>query len=163
MKVADVMMGTPASCTETTNLAAAVEILWERNCGILPVVNPDGKVTGVVTDRDICIALGTRNRPAAEITVAEVQPAKLFVCKADDDIHSALATMSGARVRRLPVLDGNGKLQGILSLDDVVLHAISGGAGRIPDELSSDEVIEHMKRVYQSALPAVARSKSAAA
>src|SRR5574340_880164 len=63
MKVADVMMGTPASCTETTNLAAAVEILWERNCGIVPVVNPDGKVTGVVTDRDICIALGTRNRP----------------------------------------------------------------------------------------------------
>lgn len=162
MKVADVMMRTPASCTAVTNLAAAVEILWQRNCGMLPVVGHEGRVTGVITDRDICIALGTRNRPAAEITVAEVQPAKLFACKADDDIHSALAIMSGAKVRRLPVLDGDGKLQGILSFDDVVLHAISGGIGRIP-ELSSNEVIEYMKRVYQPKLPAVARPKVAVA
>jgi CBS domain-containing protein len=162
MKVADVMMRTPASCTAETNLAAAVEILWNRNCGMLPVVDREGKVTGVVTDRDICIALGTRNHPAAEITVAEVQPEKLFSCKADDDIHSALAIMSGAKVRRLPVIDNNGKLQGILSLDDVVLHTISGGIGRIPD-LSSNEVIEHMKRVYRSGLPELARQQVAVA
>lgn len=154
MKVADVMMRTPASCTEDTNLAAAVEILWQRNCGMLPIVDREGKVTGVITDRDICIALGTRNRPARELTVAEVQPPKLFACKASDDIHSALAIMSGAKVRRLPIIDQQGKLQGILSLDDVVLHAISGGPGRVPD-LSSNEVIEHMKRVYRAALPEV--------
>jgi CBS domain-containing protein len=152
MKVADVMMRTPASCTAETNLAAAVEILWTRNCGMLPVVNHDGTVTGVVTDRDICIALGTRNRRASEITVQEIQPEKLFACKADDDIHTALAIIGDAKVRRLPVLDETGKLQGILSLDDLVLHATAAFGGRAP-ELSSGDVIECMKRVYSSGLP----------
>lgn len=58
MKVKDVMVGTPASCTTETNLGAAVEVLWNQNCGILPVVNEEEKVIGVVTDRDMCIALG---------------------------------------------------------------------------------------------------------
>jgi CBS domain-containing protein len=162
MKVADVMMRTPASTTAETNLAAAVETLWNRNCGMLPIVDHQGKVTGVVTDRDICIALGTRARPAADITVAEVQAEKLFACKADDDIHTALAIISGAKVRRLPVVDGEGKLTGILSLDDVVLHAVSGGRGRVP-ELSNSDVIEYMKRVYRPSLPELAREHVAVA
>jgi CBS domain-containing protein len=162
MRVADVMMRTPASCTADTNLAAAVEILWNRNCGMLPVVDREGKVTGVVTDRDICVALGTRNRPAAEITVGEVQPGKLFACKADDDIHTALAMISGAKIRRLPVVDGEGKLQGILSLDDVVLHANSSAAGRAP-ELSNSEVVEYMKQVYRPNLPELVRYEAAVA
>jgi CBS domain-containing protein len=162
MKVADVMMRTPASCAAETNLAAAVEILWNRNCGMLPIVNQQGKVTGVVTDRDICVALGTRNCRASEITVHEIQPEKLFACKADDDIHTALAIISGAKVRRLPVLDEAGKLQGILSLDDVVLHAATGIAGREP-ELSSSDVIESMKCVYRSGLPEPVRQHVAVA
>jgi CBS domain-containing protein len=162
MKVADVMMRTPASCTAETNLAAAVEILWTRNCGMLPIVNHDGTVTGVVTDRDICIALGTRNRHAAEITVQEIQPEKLFACKADDDIHTALAIIAGAKVRRLPVLDETGKLQGILSLDDVALHATAAFGGRVP-ELSSSDVIECMQRVYSPGLPEPVRQHVAVA
>jgi CBS domain-containing protein len=162
MKVADVMMRTPASCTADTNLAAAVEILWTRNCGMLPIVNGEGKVTGVVTDRDICIALGTRNRCASEVTVGEIQPGKLFACKAEDDIHTALAIISGAKVRRLPVVDEAGKLQGILSLDDVVVHAASGFGDRQP-ELSSSDVIEYMKRVYRSDLPEPVRQHVAVA
>jgi CBS domain-containing protein len=149
MKVADVMMRTPASCTADTTLAAAVEILWNRNCGILPVVNREGRVTEVVTDRDICIALGTRNRPAAEITVGEIQPAKLFTCRADDDIHTALGILAEQKIRRLPVVDTESKLQGLLSLDDIVLHASTSAAGQVP-ELSNSEVVKYMKRIYRS-------------
>jgi len=148
MRVADVMMGTPASCTANTNLAAAVEILWKRNCGMLPITTPEGKVTGVITDRDICIALGTRNRPAAEITVAEVQPQNLVACRADDDILTALAILADKKVRRLPVLDTEGHLQGVLSLDDIVQHANASTARRLP-ELSSSDVVEYMKRIYR--------------
>jgi CBS domain-containing protein len=162
MRVADVMMRTPASCTADTNLAAAVEILWVRNCGILPIVSQDGKVTGVITDRDICIALGTRNRPAAEITVGEVQPQKLFTCRADDDIHTALTIISDAKIRRLPVIDSEGILQGVLSLDDIVLHANTSAAGR-PPELSNSDVVEYMKRIYRSNLPEVFRHEAAVA
>jgi CBS-domain-containing membrane protein len=149
MKVADVMMRTPASCTADASVAAAVEILWNRNCGILPILSREGRVIGVVTDRDICIALGTRNRPAAELTVGEIQPAKLFTCRADDDIHTALGILAEQKIRRLPVVDTESKLQGILSLDDIVLHANASAAGRVP-ELSNNEVVEYMKRIYRS-------------
>jgi CBS domain-containing protein len=161
MKVADVMMRTPASCTPETNLAAAVEILWNRNCGMLLIVDEAGKVTGVITDRDICIALGTRNQKAADITVGQVAPPKLLACRPDDDIHAALAVISGAKVRRLPVVDAEGKLQGILSMDDVVLHA-SSAAGRGAD-LANSDVIEYMKRIYRSNLPEVAHREAAVA
>jgi CBS domain-containing protein len=162
MRVADVMMRTPASCAADTNLAAAVEILWNRNCGMLPIVTPEGKVSGVVTDRDICIALGTRDRRAAEITVGEVQPQKLFTCHVDDDIHTALTILASAKVRRLPVVDREGKLQGVLSLDDVVLHTITSAAGRVP-ELSNSEVVDYLKRVYRPNLPEVVRHEAAVA
>ena len=80
MKVKDVMMRTPASCRSDTNLGAAAEIMWSRDCGMLPILNPENKVIGVVTDRDLCIALGTRNRLAGEIAVWDVASGKVFFC-----------------------------------------------------------------------------------
>ena len=77
MKVKEIMMGTPCYCHPETNLGSATELMWNANCGFLPVESADGKVVGVITDRDICIALGTRNRPAGEVTVAEVLTGKL--------------------------------------------------------------------------------------
>ena len=58
MLVKDLMSKPAATCRRETNLGAAVEILWQQNCGFLPVVDAEEKVVGVITDRDICIALG---------------------------------------------------------------------------------------------------------
>jgi CBS domain-containing protein len=162
MRVKDVMVRSAASCTPQTNLAEATEIFWNRNCGMLPVVNSEGNVIGVVTDRDVCIALGTRNRMAAEIPVEEVISGKLFLCKPDDDIRSALVTMARAQVRRLPVINVEGRLEGILSMDDVILHADPRTAGRTPD-LTCDEVVETLKNVYWPHLPELAHKKAARA
>lgn len=162
MKVRDVMMRTPASCGAETNLGSAVEILWNRNCGFLPVVNAQGKVIGVVTDRDICIALGTRNRLPGEITVGEIISGKVFACRSDDDLRTALATMGREKVRRLPVISADGKLEGILSMDDVVLHAEAATPGR-PSELSHEDVAVTLKQLYQPQVPEVAQKKIAAA
>lgn len=161
MKVKDVMMGTPTSCTAETNLGAAVEILWNRNCGILPIVNAQQKVVGVVTDRDMCIALGTRNRLAGEIAVSQVTSGKVFACKPDDDVRAALATMAQAKVRRLPVINADGKLEGILSMDDVVAHSEARIPGKT-SELSHDDVVDTLKKVYRTELPDVAQQKTAA-
>ena len=162
MKVRDVMMRTPASCSTDTNLAAAVEILWNRNCGFLPVVNAQGKVVGVATDRDICIALGTRNRLPGEITVGEVISGKLFACAPDDDVHTALATMAQEKVRRLPVIGSDGMLQGILSMDDAVLHAEASLPGKAV-ELSDEEVALTLRRLYQPKVPELVQKKIAVA
>jgi CBS domain-containing protein len=147
MKVGDVMTKTPASCRPETNLGSAVEVLWNRNCGILPVVDGDERVVSVITERDICIALGTRNRLPGELTVGEVATQRAICCGADEDFRSALGKMAGARVRRLPVVNTNGGLVGLLSMDDVVRRTNPKSTAK-DNEPTSDEVVSTLKRLY---------------
>jgi CBS domain-containing protein len=162
MKVADVMTKSPAYCSPQTNLAAAVEILWDHNCGVLPIVDSQEKVVGVVTDRDLCVALGTRNRLPGEIAVKEVASGKVFGCKPDDDLRRVLVTMAEAKVRRLPVIDAAGKLQGILSMDDVVLQTETGNIKR-DTELSAEDIVNTLKSVYAPQCRRAGQQKAAAA
>ncbi|HEX5228736.1 MAG TPA: CBS domain-containing protein, partial [Bryobacteraceae bacterium] len=113
-------------------------------CGALPVVE-NGRAVGMITDRDIAIALGTRNAKAGETFVREVALPKVFFCLPQDDIHSALNTMRAQQVRRLPVVDNEGALVGILSLDDIVLFAEEKPAS----ELTYTDVIDTMKSIYE--------------
>ncbi|HEY7547502.1 MAG TPA: CBS domain-containing protein [Blastocatellia bacterium] len=144
MKVNDLMITEVKRCGPGTNLAEAVATMWAADCGVLPVVDWDQRVIGVVTDRDISIALGTRNKLASEIAVGEVISGNVFACLPDDDIHDALRIIQTQRVRRLPVIDREGKLQGILCLDDIALHAEKGD-GRAA--LSYEDVINTMKAI----------------
>lgn len=123
MKVREVMTKKASYCGPESTLEEASFLMGKNNCGFLPVVGDGGNVIGVVTDRDICIALGTRNRKPSELRVWDVMPRKLFTCTSDDDIHCALKTLRGARIRRLPVIDRDASLVGVLSIDDIVLHA----------------------------------------
>ncbi len=157
MKVGDVMTQSPAFCSPETNLAVAVEILWNRNCGILPIVDSNEKLVGVVTDRDICIALGTRNQSPGEITVQDVASGKVVVGKPEDDLRKALATMAEAKVRRLPIVDAVGKLQGILSIDDTILQT---GMERNP-RISAEDIAKTLKSIYT--LQGEERQRAAAA
>ncbi|MBZ5541914.1 MAG: CBS domain-containing protein [Acidobacteriia bacterium] len=157
MKVKDVMMGTPYYCQPETNLGSATELMWNANCGFLPVVGSDGKVAGVITDRDICIALGTRGKLSGEITVGEVMVRKIFSCRPEEDIHRALETMKDGRVRRLPVISATGTLVGVVSMDDVVLHAEAAGYGKRP-ELSSEEVVHIFQAITQRQVPQAVHS-----
>jgi len=160
MRVKDVMVGTPISCSPETNLAAAVEMFWNRNCGILPVLGSGGKLQGVITDRDVCIALGTRNRLASDLTVADVMTGRLVSCFEDGDIRSAVEVMRREGVRRLPVLGMDGTLKGVLSMDDIVRH--SSDAGPNP-ELPYEEVMTAFKSIYTHHLPKLVRTNSAVA
>jgi CBS domain-containing protein len=91
-----------------------------KDCGILPVV-VEGKLAGVVTDRDMYIALATRNKLASQITVHEVVQTPVYTCGPDDDVQTALETMKQHCVRRLPVEGFGGTIMGIVSLNDIVL------------------------------------------
>jgi len=162
MRVQDVMMRTPACCSPETNLGSAVELLWERDCGFLPIVDAKRKLIGVVTDRDLCVALGTRCQVAGRITVGEVATGKVYSCRERDDIHAALQTMAQKRVRRLPVVNDEGVLQGILSMDNVVLHTESSGRGRAA-ELSDQDVVNTLRQIYGPLVPVVVEGRSARA
>jgi len=123
MKVRDVMAKQPTSCDLDTSLSIAAELMWRNRCGFLPVVGEGGNVVGVITDRDISIAVGTRNRRPSAILVKEVMTPKLFTCTAEENLRCALKTMRIEEVRRLPVIDREGALIGVLSIDDIALKA----------------------------------------
>jgi CBS domain-containing protein len=144
MKVQDVMVRGVRFCNPDTNLATVAKIFWEQGCGALPIVE-NGRAIGIITDRDVSIALGTRNAKAGETFVREVALPKVFFCLAHDDIHTALNTMRAQQVRRLPVVDNEGVLVGILSLDDIVLFAEEKPAA----ELTYTDVIDTMKAIYE--------------
>jgi CBS domain-containing protein len=160
MRTSDVMMRTPASCTPDMNLGSVVEILWNRNCGILPVVDSQDRVVSVITDRDICIALGTRNRTASDVTVGEVATHVAACCRANEDIQAALIQMAEAKVRRLPVVDADGKLEGILSMDDIVERTLLSSTAK-SEGLTSQDVVKTLQRLYAPQLPAVVKKATA--
>jgi CBS domain-containing protein len=127
MKVKEVMTDLVRTCGADSNLAAAAMSMWDGDCGIIPVVDRSREqVIGLITDRDICIAAAMKGRPLSEIRVGEVISGKVYSCAPDDDVESALTTMIRHQVRRSPVIDAQGKLAGILSLNDVIRSAGSG-------------------------------------
>lgn len=162
MKVVDIMMGTPYHCRPETNLGSATELMWTGNCGFLPVVGNEGKVIGIITDRDICVALGTRGKPSGDVTVAEVMSLKVYSCAPEEDIHVALRAMREGHVRRLPVITKEGALVGVISMDDVLLRAGSPSLGKVP-ELSSEDIVKTFRAINVRQLPQTVATKKAAA
>ncbi len=161
MKVKDVMTGTPYFGSLRANLGEAAELMWKGNCGFLPVVDDQEKVCGVLTDRDICIALGTRNLKAGEVPIGEVMQHRVYACNPEDDIHIALQSMRDGRVRRLAVMDYNGRLAGVVSMDDILLHAEPSSFGNEP-ELSANEVVRTYRWIMRKDLPVKVKKAAAA-
>jgi CBS domain-containing protein len=147
MKVRDVMMPSAVCCKANTNIGTAFELLWSHDCGMLPVTDQNNKLVAIVTDRDICIAMGTRNRLPGDLTVGEIAATNVFTCRPDDEIHEALSTMAEKHVRRLPVVNEASIPQGILSMDDIITHGdLNKWEGCC--ELSAEEIIRALKRLY---------------
>ena len=143
MKIKEIMTSDVKCCSLDTNLAAAARIMWEVDCGAVPVTDNQGKVVGVITDRDICIAGATRYRAEWDIPVGDVISKTLHACAPADDVHVALATMKRQKVRRLPVVGQDGRPGGIVSINDIVLHA-TGGKGR---DIPAENVLEAFRSI----------------
>jgi CBS domain-containing protein len=147
MQIKDIMTPTVRTCSSGTNVAAAAALMLDGDCGILPVVDDEGKLAGIVTDRDLFIALATRNALASKLTIGEVARKHVWTCSTDDDVHDALATMKEHRVRRLPVEGVGGTVAGIVSMNDIVLAA----GTRAP--VKSDQVVDTMQAICAHHLP----------
>jgi CBS domain-containing protein len=142
MKVREIMTAEPRTCSTHTTLAATAAMMLDGDCGMLPVVEGD-RLVGVVTDRDMFIALATRNVRASDLTVGEVVQVPVFTCRPEDDIQAALDTMARHCVRRLPVEAANGRLVGVVSLRDLVLAS----GGRRP--VRESEIVSTLQAISQ--------------
>ncbi len=138
MNVEAVMTRDPKSCTTTDTLHKAANLMWETDCGVIPVVDETGRLRGVVTDRDVCMAAYTQGRAPHEIGVESVMSKMLFTLAPTDSIHTAAQLFKERRVRRAPVVNGIGALVGMLSIADFVHASVSG---KIAKEMKPDAVL----------------------
>lgn len=128
MKVQEIMTRDVGYCGPKASLADVAKLMWDKDCGVVPVVDAERKVIAMLTDRDICMALATRNRLASELTVGEVTGSTaVHACSPEDDAEDALEMMAREKLRRLPVIFEDGTLAGILSLNDMLLHTKRDG------------------------------------
>lgn len=148
MKIAELMTPDPVTCLPTTNLAQAAALMLQGDCGILPVVE-NGKIRGVVTDRDLFIALGTRDQRASSVTVADVMRGPLFSCNPDDDVDAVLALMKAHAIRRVPVEGFGGTVLGIVSMNDLVL-----AAGKGKRAVAATEIVDALQSICAHHQPA---------
>ncbi|MGE5177146.1 MAG: CBS domain-containing protein [Hyphomicrobiales bacterium] len=133
MNVRDLMSWEVRACHADSDLGTAAMIMWDQDCGIVPIVDKGNRLIGVVTDRDVSIATATKNRAPSTIKIREILGKPPRTCRPDDEVRAAMETMAEARVRRLPVVDKSGELCGILSLNDIIRHTRTNGLRGAPD------------------------------
>jgi len=122
MRVKEIMSSKPVCCRTTDRLADVAWKMYEGDCGVLPVLGATGEAVGMITDRDVAIATMTKDKPPSGILVADVMTGKVHACGPEDKLESALETMAAERVRRLPVLDTERRVVGVLSMNDLILR-----------------------------------------
>lgn len=148
MKVSDVMVRDVRTCNPETSLENVAMLMWHNDIGAVPVVDQNGRPIAMITDRDIAMTTALNHKPLWEITPLDAaQNRPLYTCDAQDDIKTALKIMWAQKVRRLPVVNGAGQLQGILSIDDVIALAERGIRGQGSPELSYDDAMSTLKAV----------------
>jgi CBS domain-containing protein len=119
MKVRELMVRDVKTCRAEDDLDRAARIMWEADCGIVPVIDASGLVRGMITDRDVCMAAYTKGRALRQIRVGEVMASRVHAASPEDTLETAMSILRTGRVRRLPVVDADGKLMGILSMNDL--------------------------------------------
>lgn len=159
MNIAQIMNRSVETCRPDETLASAVARMWNCDIGCLVVVGEGGDVVGVVTDRDACMAAYTQGRPLHEILVSVAMAHQVHSCSPNDSIIEAEEIMRARKIRRLPVLDGGGKLVGIVSLNDLARES-ERQSGRKGRQVTGEEVSATLAAICE---PRVSRTLTIAA
>ena len=135
MKVSSLIQRNVVTCTVHDDLQRAAQLMWDHDIGCLPVIDAQGHVMGMITDRDICMAAYTQGVPLRALPVPLAMARHVFACSASDEVDAVERTMSEHQIRRMPVIDDQGHPVGIISLNDI---ARAASAGKVPaGELAS--------------------------
>jgi len=121
-RVQHLMTSEIQSCRPDDRLNRVAELMWNHDCGALPVVDDSGNLVGIITDRDAFMAAYTQGRRLDECSVASAMSSEVYSCAPDDSLVRAVELMRDYKFRRVPVTDANGELVGVLSLADIARH-----------------------------------------
>lgn len=160
MKVKEIMTPNVEAIWLTESLADAAELMWKHDCGVLPVIKDGRKVIGLITDRDICMAAVMRDSKPSAVSIEEVMTGQVYSVDPDDNVDQALKAMQEHKVRRLPVINAEGELEGILSMNDVVLHA-GASDDATTESIDYGDIVKTFQAICQHPAPAAASATAA--
>jgi CBS domain-containing protein len=125
MRVKHVMTKNPTCCLATDTARTVAGIMRDQQTGIVPVIDNEQsqRVVGVVTDRDLCMNVVAEGREPDAVSVEQCMTATVITCSTNDSIDKATELMRENQIRRVPVVDGDGRVQGIVSMADLVTRA----------------------------------------
>jgi CBS-domain-containing membrane protein len=158
MRIEQLMTKQVQSCSPTDTLERAAQLMWDHDCGCLPVCEGDetARTVGVITDRDICMCSLFHGQPLHSLRVADAMARKVHVCRPGDTISEAENVMRNARIRRLPVINEQNVLIGVISLADLARGA-AREQGKTARQITEREVSDTLSAICEPA----ARSLSA--
>ena len=139
-KCKDVMTQNPVCCLPTDTVSKAAQLMKDEDVGSIPVVEDEQtmKLIGIVTDRDLALQVVAPERDASSTQVEDVMTYEVVTCRASDDVQKAVDAMAQHQLRRMPVIDGDHRIVGIISQVDV--------ATRVD---RSEEIAEMVKEISQ--------------
>ena len=148
MKIKDVMHKPVTSCQAGDNLEQAATLMWQNDCGAIPITDRSDHPIGILTDRDITLAAARQHKPLWEMKANDVlQQRPLFTCTADTELHDALHLMAEKQIRRLPVIDASGRLQGIVAMSDIVHEITRQSSSSTPAQRELREAVSTFNAV----------------
>jgi CBS domain-containing protein len=124
MRAQDLMNHPAITCRGNDDLTVPSNLMWEHDCGMVTVVRDDGRLVGVITDRDIAMAASTQGRALSEIYVASAMARHVVSATPDQRIGDVERLMVANQVRRIPIVDADAKPIGVLSLNDLANEAV---------------------------------------
>jgi CBS domain-containing protein len=140
MKARDLMTSNVNVCRECNTLNTAAQMMWDHDIGCVPIVDHENRVIGVLTERDVCMSAYLQGAPLTAVSVTSAMSKEMFLCHAEDDLASVERLMRDKQVHRVPVVDGQGRLAGIISLNDIALEAARESQTTRPREVSDADI-----------------------
>jgi CBS domain-containing protein len=121
MKCKDIMTKYLKMCRPDATVKDAAEIMEELNCGVVPIVDENNKIQGIVTDRDIALYATLHGREHEKTRLKEFMRKNVITCHPEDDIDTAINKMKENKIRRIPVVDDENKVIGLISIGDLAI------------------------------------------
>jgi CBS domain-containing protein len=136
MDVTSVMTPNPACCRPDTSLREVARMMLDNDCGEIPVTDESMRPLGVVTDRDIVVRAIAEGRDANGVNAGEIMSTPPTTVSTDAKLSDVIDVMESRQIRRVPVVDQDGRLCGIVAQADIALEASDRKTGKVVEEVS---------------------------
>jgi len=135
MHIKDIMSHPVVTCPVDSTADVPARLMWEFDCGVIPMTDQEGRLAGIITDRDVCMAALTQNKPLGDIQAASAMAKNVAACRPDDSVEAVETAMRANQIRRIPIIDADGRPVGLVAMNDLARLAARARKSGVDREL----------------------------